>query len=249
MISTELDPVSPFGKRQNSVAPVSMFKNHGRQLESSQVHLKTITKLPKVFNTNEPDIPLLFEALYQDSTAMTIFLDEMAKQDLIANRHERFLNYGKPLPPQAKPIKKLQTLVELKEKLFSNPNDTGRLIRKTSITDPNKHQFTQFGTNYKRGTFVTKLDQREYFENYIRPQNKVLFGNRRFDTSTFVIQDDQEKDDFNLRVANYLKDIERKEAQEAHREALANGNAVVDEQKTDNLPEITQAKTEQVLEK
>jgi len=35
MISTELDPVSPFGKRQNSVAPVSMFKNHGRQLESS----------------------------------------------------------------------------------------------------------------------------------------------------------------------------------------------------------------------
>jgi len=70
---------------------------------------------------------------------MTIFIDEMAKQDLIANRHERFLNYGKPLLPQNKPVKKLQTLVELKDKLFSNQNDTGRLIRKTSITDSSKN--------------------------------------------------------------------------------------------------------------
>jgi hypothetical protein len=38
---------------------------------------------------------------------MNIFLDEMARQDLIANRHERFLNYGQPLPAPNKPQEKL----------------------------------------------------------------------------------------------------------------------------------------------
>ena len=39
---------------------------------------------------------MLMETLKADSKAMEIFVDEMAKVDLTANRRERFLNYGQP---------------------------------------------------------------------------------------------------------------------------------------------------------
>lgn len=46
----------------------------------------------------------------------------------------------------------------LRDKFFGKPNEVGKLVRKNSVLSPEKHQFTQFGTNFKRGTFITKLE-------------------------------------------------------------------------------------------
>jgi hypothetical protein len=49
-----------------------------------------------------------------------------------------------------------------------------------------------------------------------------------------VIQDDCKKDDFDERVANYLKDINRREELEAQKEAG------IEDQKLETLPDIVQ---------
>lgn len=87
-----------------------MFKDHSRALEASSSHFSAITKLPHVFKDNKPDLNFLMETLKQDSKAMDIFRDEMAKVDILANRRERFLNFGQPFSePKQKELKVLQT--------------------------------------------------------------------------------------------------------------------------------------------
>ena len=79
-----------------------MFKDHSRILEESIQTFNTVTKFPKIFTDKKPDIPMLMDTLKSDSKAMEIFLDEIAKVDLIANRKERFLNYGQPFSSPSK---------------------------------------------------------------------------------------------------------------------------------------------------
>ena len=67
---------------------------------------------------------------------------------------------------------------------------------------------TIFGSNHQKNTFAATCNQREYFETYIRPHNKVLFGKRKpLDKSDFVVYEKDKKDDFKERVQKYLNDI------------------------------------------
>ncbi len=77
-----------------------------------------MTQLPNVFKTPAPDVPLLFETLRKDPKVMGIFLDEVAKADMLAPRHERFLNSGKPFPLQAKLYEKLPDYEAVKQQIF-----------------------------------------------------------------------------------------------------------------------------------
>lgn len=91
------DTKSTLHKRHGSVPPMSMFRDHSLALEESVANYTTVTKFPKIFkDQKKPDISMLMETLKADSRAMDIFIDEMAKVDLTANRRERFLNYGQP---------------------------------------------------------------------------------------------------------------------------------------------------------
>lgn len=122
---------------------------------------------------------MLMDTLKSDSKAMEIFLDEIAKVDLIANRKERFLNYGQPFSSPSKLMQTVEDEQKYKEQAFGRPIDVGKKIRKFGVAPSDGYaQYTMYGTSYQKGTFATKFNQREYFENYIRPNNKALFGLR-----------------------------------------------------------------------
>lgn len=57
------------------------------------------------------------------------------------------------------------------------------------------------------------LNEREYFEKYIRPHNKVLFNSgRKLDTSSYIPYESNKKDDFKERVQKYMREVEKEES-------------------------------------
>ena len=76
---------------------------------------------------------------------------------------------------------------------------------------------TGYNNGFQKGTFATQFDRKEYFEKFIRPKNKELYGAKAKDyleqrnNASFIVHKKGQKEEFNEAVKRHLKALDEAE--------------------------------------
>ena len=91
---------------------------------------------------------------------------------------------------------------------------------------PVKHEETYrlgYNLGFRKGTFATAFDRKEYFESNIRPQNRkdlqpgIQINKNKRNDATFIEYDKQKREDFDEKVQRYFENLTREEKEERER--------------------------------